>query len=215
MRTIGSALLAAAILVVSFGAVGARANSSMVAITRCDSKNINELQNTVQDYERHPARKSGDQIKELTDLQDIVQELAQERGVLDAVCPENMSRAKFFTQIAAVEAWAFALQSDMAVNLGPPCPTAGNVIPDQLLASGWFVLAGSVLENGSAIPSVAAVIPKVQTRAAKIDFTLPAFADTSNYWVDTIKEKAKAALTACNLPVVTPTPSPTPIPTPF
>ena len=215
MRTIGTALLAAAILVVSFGAAGARASSSMVAITRCDAKNINEFQNTVQDYERHPARKSGDQLKELSDLQDIVQGLAQERGVLDAVCPETMSRAKYFSQIAAVEAWAYALQSDMALNLGPPCPTAGNVIPNQLLASGWFVLAGSVLELGSAAPSITAVIPKVQTRAAKIDFTLPTFADTSNYWVDTTKEKAKAALIACNLPVVTPTPSPTPIPTPF
>ena len=129
MRTIGTALLAAAILVVSLGAAGARASSSMVAITRCDAKNINEFQNTVQDYERHPARKSGDQLKELSDLQDIVQGLAQERGVLDAVCPETMSRAKYFTQIAAVEAWAYALQSDMAINLGPPCPIAGNVIP--------------------------------------------------------------------------------------
>ena len=215
MRTIGSALLAAAILVVSFGAVGARASSSMVAITRCDSRTINEYQNTVQDYERHPPRKSGDQLKELADLQDIVQGLAQERGVLDAVCPQTMSRAKYFSQIAAVQAWAFALASDMALNVGPACPTAGNVIPDQLLASAWFALAGSVLENGSAVPSVAAVVPKVQTRAAKINFTLPAFADTSNYWVDTVKEKAKAALIACNLPVVTPSPSPTPIPTPF
>jgi hypothetical protein len=187
----------------------------MVAITRCDSRGINEFQNTVQDYERHPARKSGDQVKELEDLQDIVQGLAQERGVLDAVCPETMSRAKYFSQIAAVQGWAFAVASDMALALGPPCPTAGNVIPDQLLASAWFALSGNVAENGSAVPSVAAVIPKVQTRAAKIGFTLPAFADTSAYWVDTVKETAKAALTACNLPSMTPSPSPTPVPTPF
>jgi hypothetical protein len=187
----------------------------MVAITRCDSKGINEFQNTVQDYERHPPRKSGDQLKELADLQDIVQGLSQERGVLDAVCPETMSRAKYFTQIAAVEAWAYALASDMAIDLGPACPTAGNVIPNQLLASAWFILAGSVSENGSAAPSVTAVIPKVQTRAAKINLPLPAFADTSNYWVDTVKETAKTALIACNLPVVTPSPSPTPVPTPF
>ncbi|HTA38948.1 MAG TPA: hypothetical protein VK760_07725 [Candidatus Acidoferrales bacterium] len=187
----------------------------MVAITRCDSKNINEYQNTVQDYERHPPRKSGDQLKELADLQDIVQGLAQERGVLDAVCAENFPRAKFYTQIAAVEAWAYALASDMAIDLGPACPTAGNVIPNQLLASGWFVLAGSVAENGGAAPSVQAIIPKVQTRADKINFKLPVFADTSNYWVDTVKETAKAALIACNLPVTTPSPSPTPIPTPF
>jgi virginiamycin B lyase len=105
--------------------------------------------------------------------------------------------------------------SGMITEYAVPTPDSGATGLAFSPASGWFVLAGSVLENGSAVPSVAAVIPKVQTRAAKIDFALPTFADTSNYWVDTTKEKAKAALIACNLPVVTPTPSPTPIPTPF
>jgi hypothetical protein len=214
MKTIGTAILAAAILVASFGPAGARTQGTLVAITRCDSKNINEDQDTVQAYERHPARGSTDQLKELGDLQYTIQSLGQERGVLDAVCPETMSRAAFNSQIAAVQGWAYALQADMSIALGPPCPTAGNAIPNQLLAEAWFALAGNVIENGSAVPSVAAIIPKVQSRAAKIGLTLPAAADTSSYWVSTITDASKAAITACHLPPPTPTPVPTPVDTP-
>jgi hypothetical protein len=191
-----------------------RASSTTVAITRCDSKNINEYQSQVQDWEKHPARSNDDQLKRLGDLQDVVAGLGQERGVLDAVCPESMSRATYFSQIAAVQAWAYALQEDIAVNLGPPCASAGNVIPDQLLASAWFALATSNAEVGQSVPAVAQIIPKIQTRAAKINFTLPAFADTSNYWVSTAIDAAKTAIAACNLPPVTPSPSPTPVDTP-
>jgi hypothetical protein len=217
MRTIGSAVLAAAVLLVSFGPAGARASGTMVAITRCDSKTINEYQNSVQDWEKHPVRSRDrdGQLQRITDLQEVVQGLQQERGILEAVCPATMSMATYFSQIAAVQAWAYAVEVDVAETLGPPCPSAGNAIPNQMLASAWFAIAGNILEQGKTVPSIAAVIPKIQTRAAAINFTLPAFADTSNYWVSTVADATKAAIVACNLPVVTPSPSPTPVPTPF
>jgi len=215
MRTIGTAVLAAAVFAVSFGPVGAQAGGSTVAITRCDSKNINEYQGQVQDWERHPARGKDAELQRITDLQEVIQGLGQERGVLEAVCPESMSKEPYFSQIAAVEAWAYALLSDVAIAVGPPCPSAGTAIPDQLLASAWFAIAGNIVEEGKTVPSIAAIIPKVQTRAAKINFTLPAFADTSAYFVTQATDAAKAAITACNLPAVTPSPSPTPVPTPF
>jgi hypothetical protein len=217
MRTLGTAFLAAAILVVSFGPAGARASGSAgqaVAITRCDSKNINDYQDRVQDWDRHPARGTQDELKRLADLQDVVNGLAQERGVLDAVCPENQSRAPFNSQIAAVQAWAYALEADVAIALGPPCPSAGNAIPQQLLANAWFALAGNITENGATVTSVAQVVPKVQSRAAKINFTLPAVAETSNYWVTQTADATKAAIAACNLPSATPSPTPTPVETP-
>ena len=165
MRAFATALLAAATLTVPLNpAAAATPGPAAVAITRCDSKNINEAQDQVQDWERHPPRGTQDQLKRLADLQDTVQAMGEERGVLQAVCPETMSLAKYDSQIAAVQAWAFALESDVALALGPPCPSAGNAIPNQLLASAWFALAGNANENGKAAPSVAAVIPKVNAR---------------------------------------------------
>jgi len=185
-----------------------------VAITRCDAKNINEAQTQVQDWERHPARGTQDQLKRLADLQDTIAAMGEERGILEAVCPDTMSRAAYNSEIASVSAWAYALESDIAIALGPPCPSAGNVVPNQLLATAWYHLAANAAENGKTVPTVAAVIPKIQTRAAAINFTLPAFADTSSYWVDQATDAARTAIKACNLPPVTPSPSPTPVDTP-
>jgi hypothetical protein len=62
-------------------------------------------------------------------------------------------------------------------------------------------------DGGTVPPSFADVIPKVQTRAASVALTLPAWADTSAYWAGQVREKAKAAIATC------PTPSPsTPAP---
>ena len=54
------------------------------------------------------------------------------------------------------------------------------------------------------------VIPKVQTRAAVVDLTLPVWADTSAYWRDGIRDKAKALAATCPSPTPAPTPTPSP-----
>jgi hypothetical protein len=212
----GMAILAAAIFVVSLGAPGARAQGSAVAITGCDAKEINEAQTQLRDWEKHPPRSNDadGKVQRLTDLQDEVQSLGQERGILDAVCPASMSRAPYFAEIAATQAWAYALEADMALSLGPPCPTAANAIPNQLVASAWFALAGNVNDSGTTAPTIAQMAPKVQARAALIGLTLPAFADTSKYWLDQVAAATKAAIASCNLPEATPSPSPTPVSTP-
>ncbi len=47
------------------------------------------------------------------------------------------------------------------------------------------------------------VVPKVQTRAATVGLSLPSWADTSAYWRDGVRDKAKALAATC--------PSPTPL----
>lgn len=217
MRRFGAALLAAAILVVVLRPVGARASGDAgqaVAITRCDSKNINDYEDQIRNWEAHPARGGTDELKRLNDLQDVIAGLGQERGVLDAVCPDNMSRAPFYNQIAADTAWAYVLQAQTSLALGPPCPTAGTAIPNQLVASAWLSLAGNAREMGSVTPPVAKMIPKVQAAAAKIAMNLPSFDETSQYWVNTIADATKQAIADCHLPPPTPSPTPSPVETP-
>jgi hypothetical protein len=63
---------------------------------------------------------------------------------------------------------------------------------------------------------MAPVIPKVQARAAALNMTLPAYADTSAYWRDQFASAVSPAMQSCagTLPTPPPTPAPEPINTP-
>jgi hypothetical protein len=64
-------------------------------------------------------------------------------------------------------------------------------------------MANLINEGGGTVPPIFKdVIPRVQTRAAAVNLTLPVWADTSAYWRDGIRDKAKALAATC--------PSPTP-----
>jgi hypothetical protein len=51
------------------------------------------------------------------------------------------------------------------------------------------------------------VIPKIQSHAQAVNLTLPGWPDTSAYWRDQVKAKAKDTVATCQSP--SPSPSPT------
>ena len=85
-----------------------------------------------------------------------------------------------------------------------------------MLAQAWLALAATVNDNNGTVPaSIAEIIPKVQTRAAAVGLTLPAYPETSAYWRDQVTDKAKEAVAGCPTPVPVPaTPTPLPYPSP-
>src|SRR5262249_43934636 len=112
-------------------------------------------------------------------------------------------QASLFAQIAATSALALVLEADVAARLNAPCPAAAAGLPTMMLADAWLALANIVnAQNGVVPASFNDVILKVQTRASSLSLTLPAWADTSAYWRDQVKAKAKEAIATC------PTPSP-------
>lgn len=217
-RTMLVALWSAALIGVALAPSGrAAAGPSLVAFNRCDSRNINDVFEQLRGWEKTPPKGASAQVQRLNDLRDAINSLNQERGVLDAVCPATVSRAPFNAQIGAGVAWALLQQTDIFLAVGPPCPAAGNAIPNQLVASAWLSLAAPVNEAGGAPPqSIQEIVPKVQAHAAALNLTLPPFHDTSSYWRDQIAAQSKAAVAACpTQPPVKPTPTPTPVPAPF
>jgi hypothetical protein len=59
------------------------------------------------------------------------------------------------------------------------------------------VIVRADLDATGKYPSVQNVLPKVQSRAAAINLTLPGRMDTTNYWVTGLRDKATEAAKSC------------------
>jgi hypothetical protein len=201
----GLVLLTAFIPVSQSEAAGA---ASVVAVDRCNGRMINDYAEEVRNDDARPPRNSpADLAKRFDDISQLLAGLNQERGILDIMCTSDAQKAPYFAQIGAAAAWALTLQSDIASKLEMPCAAGSKAFSQALLAQAWLDLASIVASTGGTLPpDVAQVAPKVQTHAAALGLTLPAYADTSSYWRDTISAQAKTAIEAC------PTPKPTPEP---
>jgi hypothetical protein len=185
----------------------AKATASLVAADRCNGRMVNDYAEQIRDDDAHPPRNNpADLEKRFDDISQLLAGLNQERGILDIMCSTDAQKAPYFAQIGAMAAWALALQSDIASKLEMPCPAGSNGFAQALVAQAWLDLASIVNGEGAVSHDVAQVAPKVQARAAALGLTLPAYADASSYWRDTISAQAKTSIQAC------PTPSPTPEP---
>ena len=199
------------------GVVSAHA---VAAASRCNSRTISDYQNQIRGYDAHPPRDNPGALNaRLGDIADILEALNEEHGVLDNICPSDDDKAPLFAELNATVAWALALQSDIAAKLNASCPPAAKSLPAAMLAQAWLAIAATVNDNnGTVAKALLEVIPKVQTRAAAVGLTLPAYADTSAYWRDQVADQARQAVAICPTPVpppATPTPSPYPSPPPF
>jgi hypothetical protein len=180
----------------------------LVASGRCNSQTIDDASSRIRDYDRHgPGSGSAKLLQRYGAIAEVISTLNEERDVLDSMCSSDAQRMPLFAQIAAYSAWALALESDVAAKLNASCAAAATALPTMMLADAWLALANVVNADSGAVPaSFADVIPKVQTRAAAVGLTLPAWAETSAYWSSQVRDKAKAAIATCS----TPSPSPTP-----
>lgn len=184
--------------------VGAQ-TSSVSAANRCNSLTIDAASARIRDYDRHPP--AGTQtalVARYGAIADVISTLTEEHGILNSVCATEAQKTPLFAQITALSAWGIALESDIAARLNASCPPATKAFPTMMLADAWLSLANLVNENGGTVPTdFAEVIPKIQSRAQAVGLTLPAWADTSQYWRDQLDAKEKPIIQAC------PSPSPT------
>ncbi len=224
----GAAFGAAVVMVVAMGPAGAPAaersgavsGRTVAAASRCTSRYISDYQTQIRGYDAHPPRDNPGALNDrLGAIADILQSLNEEHGVLDNVCPSDADKMPLYAELNATVAWALALQSDIAAKLNASCPPAAKALPAAMLAQAWLAIAATVNDNGGTVPkALTEVIPKVQTRAAAVGLTLPAYTETSAYWRDQVADQARQAVEICPTPVpppATPTPSPYPSPPPF
>ena len=211
-RGLGFALAVVLTAVVVGVAAGPVRAAGAVAFDRCNPRMADDYSGQIRDFEAHPVRGgANDMFKRLQAINDVLTAVNQERGVIDGVCSTQAQKAPIFAQLAATAAWGLGLQSDVLLQLGQPCPPAGKAMATALVSQGWLDLATSVNHNGGTVPEpVAQVVPKLQSRAAALGLTLPAFADTSAYWRDGLDTQAKAAMKACPTPLPSPAPSAAP-----
>jgi hypothetical protein len=204
-RWMPAVLLGLAAMAFGGGAAPARAGRLgpvIVAESRCNDQTINESSGQIRDYDRHGPGSSLSSLQErYGKIASILSVLNEERGILQAVCSSEAQKAPLFAELAATSAWALALESDIAAKLSAACPAAARALPSMMLADAWLALANVVNEDGGRVPrSIGEVVPKIQSRAAAAGLTLPAWADTSAYWRDQVRAKAKTAIEACPSP---------------
>jgi len=180
----------------------------LVALNRCNGQTIDDQSGRVNDYARHgPGNSNAQVVQRFGALADVIAVLNEEREILSTVCANEAQRDAFFARIAATQASALVLEAEIAERLNASCPAAQRGLPQMMLADAWLALANVVNQGGGSVPAAFAdVVPKVQTNAASVGLTLPAWADTSQYWRDQVHAKAKAAIATC--------PSPSPLPSP-
>jgi hypothetical protein len=211
MSYLGRITMLSFVLTVLLG-VAARAPSATpveVAADRCNSQTIDEASARIHDYDRHPPGSSSAQlVQRYGAIADTITVLSEEREILTSVCSSDLQRP-LLEQIAATAAWALALESDVAGRLNASCPAAATGLPTMMLADAWLALASIVNDDSGAVPAAfTGVIPKIQTRAQAVGLTLPSWGETSAYWRDQVRTKAKASIATC------PSPSPSPSPKP-
>ncbi|HEY4434375.1 MAG TPA: hypothetical protein VGM99_08210 [Candidatus Cybelea sp.] len=177
---------------------------------RCNSQTVDEGYARIRDYDHQPAGNSPSQLlARYSAVAEVLTTMQEEREILDSICSGDSVRASLFAEVAATAAWALTLQADVAAKLNASCPAAARALPTIMLADAWLDMANLINEGGGTVPAIFKdVIPKVQTRAAAVDLTLPSWADTSAYWRDGIRDKAKALAATCPTPTPLATPSP-------
>ncbi|HEY1654727.1 MAG TPA: hypothetical protein VGF86_06425 [Candidatus Tumulicola sp.] len=196
---------------------GGTTSRVVAAASRCNPRVIDDYYSQIRNDDAHPPKNDSRALNDrLGDLGDVLNSLSEEHNVLDSICPNDTDKAPLFAQLNAATAWALALQSDIAATLNASCPPAAKALPAAMLAQAWLALAATVNDEGGTVPkSVADIVPKIQTRAAAVGLTLPAYTETSPYWRDQVTDVAKQAVQVCPTPVPPPptmTPSPYPSP---
>ncbi len=171
--------------------------SSMVALARCNNLNATHYEDAVRGYEKHPVTSAPDRDTRFAALQDVIASADNESIILQGIC----SQADFepiAAQLFAVEAWALALESDLSRQKNAAtCPAAELPVARGYIANAWLLVTRADINASGRYPTVQTVLPKVQSRAATLNLTLPARIDTTTYWMTGIRDAATEAAKSC------------------
>ena len=177
----------------------AQIHAGEAAANRCNSLTIDGASARVRDYDRHPPGDApGAAACALWRDRGRHLDAHEEHEILNGVCSTETQKAPLLAQIAAISAWALALESDIAARLNASCPPAAKAFPTIMLADAWLLLANGRQRRtaGAVPPDFSEVIPKIQSRAQAVGLTLPAWGDTSQYWRDQVDAKEKPIIQA-------------------
>jgi hypothetical protein len=214
-----AAFVAAVPLVAGAGTAGSlhAVRPELVAASRCNGRLIDDYQNQIRDFERHPAGNDNAIWQQLRDLGDTLSALSEEHNVLDHVCGTDSDKAPLFAQINAATANGLVLRANLTNKLYAPCPPAATAVAQAQIAQAWLAVAATINDQNGTIPVILApVIPKIQAGAAAFGMALPTYTDTSAYWRDQFANAVPPAMQSCagKLPTPPPTPTPEPLDTP-
>jgi hypothetical protein len=214
-----AAFVAAVPLVAGVGTAASpdAARSQVAAANRCNGRLIDDYQNQVRDFERHPPGNDSAIWQQLRDVGDTLSALGEEHNVLDHVCANDSDKAPLFAQINAATATGLVLRANLTYKLYAPCPPAATAVAQAQIAQAWLAVAATINDQNGTIPVILApVIPKIQARAAAFNMALPTYTETSAYWRDQFANAVPPAMQSCagTLPTPPPTPTPEPIDTP-
>jgi hypothetical protein len=195
MRRLCMWVVFAVAIVAAIAGLDGRARAA-AAPARCNPIITNQLQAREQGYQAHPSS-AKDFDTRFADLQQLIVDANTEQEILTAVCASNVAQLTPMTvQLGITRALTRVVEADMAPQRFGNCAGEKSIVAG-FLADGWLQLANTVPKDSPVPPAVAKVAPEFQTRAAENDLTLPAFADTTSYWVKSIQDKGKQAVTAC------------------
>lgn len=182
-----------------FAAVFAAALSggpSVVALARCNNYNATRLEDQVRTYDKN-APTAADRDARFVALEGVISSANDEAVILQGICSEP-DMQPIAAQLFAVEAWALALESDLSREKdAKACPAAEIPVARGYVANAWLLLTRADFDATGKYPSVQNVLPKVQTRAAALNLTLPARQDTTNYWLTTVRDAGTEAAKSC------------------
>jgi hypothetical protein len=151
----------------------------------------------VRDYEKHPAVTASDRDARFAALDAVASSANNEAIILQSTCSEPDFQP-IAAQLFAVQAWALAQESDLSRQKNATaCPAAEMPVARAYIANAWLLLTRADITASGKYPSVQNVLPKVQTRAAALNLTLPARMDTTNYWLTTVRDAASEAAKSC------------------
>lgn len=169
---------------------------------RCNNVTATRLEDEVRGYERHVAKAEPAAWDErMAKFHDILANMSVEEDVLKSVCPAE-DFVPITSQMDATRAWVHALESDIArAEYARDCPAQELPVAAGFVAQAWLDLV-TASPNGMTASTklVQELTPKIKSRAVAVHLTLPAPAETSNYWMTQVQAAGRTAAQACPPP---------------
>jgi hypothetical protein len=171
----------------------------VAAESRCNGLVAAQLQDQVRAFDTHrPAE--ADLDTRMSALQDVLDQSSREQDILAHTCPAG-DLVPIASQLLAVQGWTYSLQADIVhQEFASSCATSADAVTAGFVAAGWLRAARSTPTGGTANPLSTRVDMMLQKQAGGLKMTLPAAADTSDYWVKTVQDLGRSAAAACPTP---------------
>jgi hypothetical protein len=168
---------------------------------RCNADVATRLEDEARHDDLHPPKAEADLWDaRMGTFRDLLATADAEQNILSSVCPAA-DFVPIKSQLDATRAWVFALESDIArAEYAQDCPAQELPVAAGFIALAWLDLVTATPDASAPSKLVQDLTPKVKSRAAAVNLTLPTPADTSNYWMTGIRASGRTAAQACPTP---------------